>query len=649
MEDLNDLELQEWVKQENKLSKKWLQKASNKYDAFHQIDKYACAKYKRPRKQGKFYFSYSYYNNFGVPALFYRLSLKEHAKMLVDPNYISKKDRILLKGHSLSSDSRYLAYQFSRNGSDWTEIKVVKMKNGIHTKDHLKNVKFSNIQWKGDGFFYSSFPQVNGMGETKGQQVFYHKLGTEQADDELIFKRKNSSLRFSVMTTSDENFMVLKERDEVHGYNNFFYIDYREESPHLKPLLMKQRYGITILDSHNGKFIAQTNHQKNNRYVIEIDPANPDEWREIVPENPKSLLQRIIPLREKIIAIYQSNQQPSIVVYNYKGQSEYKLELPVGSSVGGFSGEPDDEEFLFYFTSYTIPPVVYSFNIKTFKRKLVQRTSVTFDYRDIEYKQMEYLSRDGVKVPILLVYKKGLKLDGNNPAILKAYGGFGVVAKPHFDPGIVYFVKKGGVFAFANIRGGGDYGWQWAKQGRGKNKQNSFNDFIDAAQFLVDYKFTRPEKLASTGASNGGLVVAAAAIQRPDLFRAVVPVVGAFDMLRFEKFTVGHFHADEYGSVKDSLGFQNLRGYSPLHNINKEINYPAMLIMTSDHDDRVPPFHSYKFAASLQSNSAQKNPILLRVEGKAGHGGANGMYNTIRGMAFKYAFIQKILNQEPAL
>jgi prolyl oligopeptidase len=313
--------------------------------------------------------------------------------------------------------------------------------------------------------------------------------------------------------------------------------------------------------------------------------------------------------------------------------------LPVATSVSGFYGNKDDEEVLFNFESYTIPKVVYKFNINTFKKELTKHTAVSFDFKNIEYKEVECLSSDSVRIPMVLVYRKGLVLDGSNPTILSAYGGFGAISQPLFNPGIVYFVNNGGVYAFANIRGGGDKGINWALAGRGDNKQKSFDDFITAAEFLIENKYTNSQKLAATGGSNGGLVVAAAAIQRPDLFKVVVPIVAPFDMIRFENFTIGHFHSDEYGTVSDSSSFQKLYSYSPYHNIKEDVNYPTMLVITSENDDRVPPFHSYKFVAKLQSRVAQKNPIILKVREKAGHNGATSFRANLREKAELYGFI----------
>ncbi|RLD74165.1 MAG: hypothetical protein DRJ10_17130, partial [Bacteroidetes bacterium] len=523
MENLQNEETQAWVKSQNRVAKRYLLKASTKTNSKLVINRYAVTEYDNPVKDGNYYFTYAYYNDLSVPALFYQTSLRASYSILVDPNYISGKDRIMLKGYWASKDSKLLAYQFNRNGSDWTELNVVSLSSGNHKKDHLENLKYSRIAWKDDGFFYTSYPRTDQMGKTMGQKVLYHKIGTEQSEDKVIFKRSNPNLQFYYLTTSDERFFILKEINEERGSINIFYIDYESEIIALKPLLMNISNNLRILDSHDGKFIALTHSDSNNGSIIEVDPANPTQWRAIASEYSKALLLEAFPFADRIVAIYQSSQHPIITVYDYNGEILHSIELPLSTSVGGFSGEYYDEELLYYITSYTIPPVVYEFNIKTFEDKTTKQTQITFNHEDIVYKEVEFFSKDSVSVPMTLVYMKGLELDGTNPTILKAYGGFGAVESPSFDAGIVYFIKKGGVFAFANIRGGGDKGADWADDGSGLNKQNSFDDFIAAAEYLIKKKYTNSGKLAAIGASNGGLVVSAAAIQRPDLFKAVVP------------------------------------------------------------------------------------------------------------------------------
>lgn len=640
LENTNSLEAQNWVEQQYKLSTKYLSKVVNSTSSYRIIDKYSYVKFKNLVKMGKYYFKLASYNE-GVPALFYQSKISDEPEVLVDPNLFSIKDRIIINDYAVSKDSKLLAYKFSVNGSDWNEVKVISLVNGIHTEDHLKGLKFSSVSWLGNGFFYTTYSQKSQFGVTNNQKIFYHKIGNQQQQDSLIFESMNNMVvDLNYLVTSDERFFVLEEINKSKKAINYYYIDFKAENPAVKPLVINQKANINILDSPNGKFIAtQLSQDSNNGSILEIDPKDSANIRTIVEERTDTLLLKVIPFADRMVAVYQTSQRPIIMIIDYSGKVLYRLKLPIASSADGFYGSFFDEDLLFSYTTYTLPPVMYKFNIKTFNKELVQKVAVNFDIDKVEYKEVEYLSKDSVKIPMILVYEKGIKLDGKNPTILKAYGGFGIVETPSFDAGVVYFIKQGGIYAFANIRGGGDKGVSWARQGRGKNKQKSFDDFIAAAEYLINNKYTSSDKLAITGASNGGLVVAAAAIQRPDLFKAVVPVVAPLDMIRFEKFTVGHWHTREYGSVSDSLGFLNIRSYSPYYNIKEDVNYPSMLIATSEYDDRVPPFHSYKFAARLQSRSAQKNPIILRVEKKGGHNGASTMLMHIQEKADVYGFI----------
>lgn len=645
LENVDNEDVKSWNDEEIKISEKYLSKASYNTNSGLLIDKYAYTEYDNPIKMGDYYFKKMIYNNFASPALYFQNSLNdEEEKLLVDPNFISNKDKITLKNYSVSKNSELLVYEYSRNGSDWAEAKVVSLKSCKDKKDHLINLKFNHLAWKDMGFFYSTFPQTDKFGKTEGQKVFYHKIGDDQSNDSLIFNRKNSNIQFSFLTSTDERFFVLTEFNKQTNLRSIFYIDYNAQQPQLMPLLINLKHDLNILDNNDDKFIATTTYKANNGSIVEIDITNPFKWKTIVSEYSKALLLEVIPLKDKIITIYQSNYHPVMVIVNYKGDELFKMDFPVGTSIGGFSAKPDDKEILYNYTSYTIPPVVYKLNIETFKTQLTKSTKVNFDFNNIEYKEVEYIANDGTKVPMIIVHKKGIKLDGSNPTIINAYGGFGIVEQPSFDPGIVFFIESGGVYAFANIRGGGDYGKSWADAGKGLNKQTSFDDFISGAEYLIKTGYTNSKKLSSIGASNGGLVVAVAAIQRPDLFKVVVPIVAPLDMLRFQKFTVGHWHVDEYGTTEDSLSFSKLLSYSPLNNIKKDVNYPAMLIITSENDDRVPPFHSYKFVAKLQSRKAQTNPILLRVEKKAGHNGANSLVSYIKEEGDKYGFIMKMLN-----
>lgn len=631
-----------WINQQNSLTNKTLRKAALKCNSYVMIDKYAYTVYSNPIKNRDYLFTYAYYNDVSAPALFCQKSFRETPSLLVDPNFISKKDNILLKGYSVSGDSKLLAYQFNRNGSDWGEINVLNIATGIHKKDHLENVKFSNIAWRGDGFYYSRFPEQK-LEATSGQTIYYHKVGTEQSEDLLIFKRDNNpDAFFSAFTTSDERFLILKELDENKGNVNIFYIDFNDSVPALRPLLtrLKPDENLSIIDNNGDELIATTFIGVNNGMLVKIDPANPRKWKTLIPEYNSALLLEVKLLKDKIIALYLINRKQQIAFYNYDGELLKSIQLPFGYSANGFNGEKDDKKLLFSYSGYTQPKVVYILDTETFDMTPLQATTVNFDYTAFETKELEYESSDGTMVPLFLIYQKGINLAGKNPTLLNAYGGFGSIETASFDPGLVHFLKEGGIYAYANIRGGGDKGKEWAQQGKGQFKQNSFNDFIAAAEFLISHNYTTADKLAITGASNGGLVVAVAMTQRPELFKAVVPVVAPIDMIRFWNFTIGHYHADEYGDINDEEGFKQIFAYSPLHNIKDDIDYPATLIMTSENDDRVPPLHSYKFAAKLQNRAVQKNPVLLRVEKGAGHHGATGsLIDALQEKADMYDFI----------
>lgn len=647
LENTESEESKVWKDLQNKAARKYLFKATNKQNASYAMDRFAYSKYDFPIKKGKYYFKKGMLAANGTSVLAVQNDYKDPASILVDPNSISIKDQITLKDYSVSHDSKLLAYTFSRNGSDNEELKVISISSGFHKKDHLTNLKNEGeVQWKGDGFFYSKYTESNKFGPTGSQQVYFHKVEQDQSSDSLIFERNNPDSRFNYITTYDERYFVITDYKPNTKNKNVYYIDYKAEKPAFLPLVINQECEVSILNNYGEKFIAVTDFNAKNGSIVEIDPANPYVWKSIAPAFDDAVLVKTFVQSDRIIALYKSDSHQFLTIYNYQGEILTNIKLPVGASVGGISAGFNDDELLYNYTSYTVPPVVFKLNTRTFEQKLLEETIITFDYKGIEYKAVEYPGKDSVLIPMILVYLKGMKQDGSNPALLKAYGGYGVTENPHFDPGIVYFIKQGGVFAFANIRGGGEKGNDWAEMGRGDNKQTCFDDFIAAAEYLIKEGYTNSAKLASTGSSHGGLVVAAAAVQRPDLFRAVVPVVGPMDMLRFEHFTGGRLHAREYGTTKDSLSFLKLKAFSPYHNIQESVNYPSMLIMTSEYDDRVPPLHSYKFAARLQNRSAQTNPVLLRIEKKSGHYGAATINTYIAEAADMYGFILNELKRD---
>jgi prolyl oligopeptidase len=623
-------EVRDWMKIQNRAAEKYLLRTSTRHTSNYIIDKFADVDYNFPKKHGKYYFKSS---GFGIG---YSKTFDGNFTVLAFP----MKANVSVTDYSVSKDSKLLAYQFCENGTDRMELKIVSIGSGFHKKDHLVNLRFGeSIAWKGDGFFYSRYDDTKLFAPVPKQELYFHKIGTEQAEDQLIFNRENPSSDFGFFTTDDERFFIVYDTKTGKDKMNIYYIDYQSDTPVLKPLIVNIDVDSYIIDYHEGKFIAFTNHNAKNGCIAEMDPADPYNWKLLIPEFADAHLLKVLLKKDRIVVLYKSGPVQYLATYNYKGEMLYNLELPPASAVGGISSDYEEDEIIFSYTTYILPHVVCSFNTRTFELEIKGQTTVTFDHTTIAYKVVNYPGKDSTLIPMTLVYNNELKLDGKNPLLLDAYGGFGTVDEPYFDPGVVYFVKTGGIYAFANIRGGGEKGVEWAEQGKGKNKQTSFDDFIAAAEYLIKEGYTNANKLAATGASHGGLVVAAAAIQRPELFKTVVPVVAATDMIRFEKFTVGRFHTDEFGSVKDSLGFLNLYSYSPYHNIKEDVNYPSMLIMTSEFDDRVPPHHSYKFAARLQSRAAQTNPILLKIEKKGGHSDATDLGDM-------YGFIMDELTEE---
>lgn len=644
LENTGSEEVQNWVAQQNKVSRKYLNKCVSKNNSFNQVDRYSSIKFEYPQKLGKYFFRYMYYSELAVPAIYMHKKINYDPELLVDPNFISRKDKIhLAGGMAVSSNDEYLAYQFSRNGSDWREIKVISLTGKGNTKDHITGVKYSSFAWLGNGFYYGTYPIDSKFTSAVNPKIYYHKLGDLQENDRLIYKAKRPTNQLSISVSSDERFFILKEKDEQNGFINVYYQDNTADLIALRPLYYKFKHDISFLNNIGGKLILRTSYNTNMDYLVKIDPKKPMKWEEITPAYDEAELLYTKPLENKLIAVYQYFNKPVIAVFDYDGNLLKSIDLPNGTSVSGFTGSDDDDELLFDLESYIIPPVIYSFNTRTYEYSLVKKTEVAFDLSDYRFDEIEAISIDSTKIPILLIYKNGLQKNGSNPTLLEAYGGFGAIAQPNFDGGLVAFLEKGGVYAFAHIRGGGDFGYKWWEEGRNLNKKNSFSDFIASSEKLIADGYTRPDKLAITGSSNGGLVVAASMIQRPELFKAVVADVGVYDMLRLEKFTIGQFHLDEYGTVTDSIGFTNLHSYSPLHNIKEEINYPACLIITSDNDDRVPPFHSYKFAAKLQGRESQINPIILQVHEQSGHYGGITKMDDLHEKADKYGFIMQTL------
>ena len=653
MEEVNTGEVKEWVKEQNKRTKKYIRKIPGRSRMSGLIEKYGDVKYVivndipvsfNLNKKYKYDFASGYYNDVSTPALMYRGPGMHDYKVLVDPEDISLTDNILIENVWRSEGEGYIVYLFSRNGSDKKEARIISLADGKQLPDILENIMYSDILWYKDGFFYSRYDKKDEFGVVEGQQVMYHKVGTGQFEDKVIFERKKYPYnRFKAhIIKGDDDYFVLKEEFPQKGKINFFYFDLKTDDFHVKPLIVNLKDDIDVFGYRNGKFIATSKIGTGTGVLIEIDPAHPYHLKAITPAFSKAVLNNFLILSDKRIAAFYLAEHPILAIIDSLGKVLFTLDLPKATSPHffGLSGN----YLIYYYNSYTVPSVYFALDLDNYKKTLLAKSNVRYDFYDIEMKEVEYKSTDGTKVPLTLVYNKNNKMDGSAPALLEAYGGYGVVDPPSFSPAVVYFVMQGGVYAYAHIRGGGEKGKAWAEAGRGEHKQQSFDDFTAAAEYLIDEKYTSPEKLAAHGASNGGLVVAAAAIRRPDLFKVVVPEVAPLDMLRYEKFTVGKRWVKEYGTVKDSLSFLNLLAYSPYQNIKEDVNYPAMLILTADHDDRVPPLNSYKFAARLQNRSAQTNPVFLKVEKQAGHNGALTIKAYNQHLLDLYSFIWYQLN-----
>lgn len=638
LEYFNNQEVQDWIEAQVKISDKYLKRIYNQN--FMGISKYGATEYDLPRKQGDYYLMLAYKDDIGQAALWYKKAINHTWDLLVDPTYIDRKNNVSIDHIKVSPDSKYVAFQFNRNGSDWSEIGIVNARTGVMLTDNIKGLRFSGIEWHKDGFYYTTSEKIGGHGVPVNHKLFFHQLNTSQGTDQLIYTNKKHPLASHWVTvSSDMRFTIINEYIDNKGITNIFYIDHEATIPGLRPLIVNVGFKLSIIDVHQGKVIAKTNKDDCNGMIVKIDPANPFQWETIAQPFDDAILTGIVPFTDRLLTIYKTPFYPIITIYSYNGDVLHTLPLPVGTSTSGFNANYTDKEIYYAWSSYTIPKIVYKLDIETFQTKLNHYTEVTFDFDKIEYFTAECPTPNGETLPITMVYEKGLERNSNHPVLLETYGGYGSLNAAHFDPGIVHFIKKGGVYAYVNVRGDGTKGAKWARAGKRLNKQQTIDDLITASEYMIKEKYTKPKMVGIKGGSHGGMVVAAAAIQRPDLFGAVVSMAGVFDMIRFEHSAVGVYNTDEFGTIADSTDFANMYSYSPYHNIKEDVNYPSMLITTGDNDERVPPYHAYKFLARLQSRQAQTNPILLLHEKNAGHYGADYMIGIFNEKANIFGFL----------
>jgi prolyl oligopeptidase len=653
LEDPDSEETKSWIEAENQITFTYLSKIPARERIKQRLTKlWDYEKYGIPFKEGDNYF---YFKNDGLQnqSVLYTLkTLDGQPQVLLDPNQLSADGTIALSGLSLSDNGKLLAYGLSSSGSDWQEWKVRDIETGEDLQDHLKWIKFSGASWTHDhqGFFYSRYDEPNEKTKLEDvnyyQKLYYHRLGTPQTDDVLIYHRPDEKeWGFSGGVTEDGRYLIISVWLGTDPKNLVFYKDLSNPNSEVVELINQFEADYSFIDYDDSVFYFRTDLDAPRGRVIAIDTKNSAKkmWREIIPQA-AATLESVNILNNQFVADYLQDARTQIKIFDLTGAFVREVELPGLSSVDGFGGKRYDTETFYSFTSFTTPSTIYRYDMVTGKSELFCQPKVDFNHDDYETNQIFYRSKDSTEVPMFITHKKGIKLDGNNPTYLYAYGGFNISLSPSFSVNILVWLEMGGVYAIPNIRGGGEYGEEWHQAGMKQKKQNVFDDFIGAAEWLIAHKYTKPAKLAIAGGSNGGLLVGACMTQRPDLFGAALPAVGVMDMLRFHKFTIGWAWTSEYGSADNPEDFPVLYAYSPLHNLKSGTAYPPTLITTADHDDRVVPAHSFKFAAALQAAHAGDAPVLIRIETKAGHGAGKPTTKIIEEAADKWAFLVRILD-----
>lgn len=625
LEDDNSSETNEWVKAQNEVTFNYLEKIPFREKIKQRLTEiWDYEKYGQPFKEGD---NYYFYKNDGLQeqyVVYRQKDLDGNAEVFIDPHTFSKDNTIRLRGLYFSKDYKYCGYGVTNSGSDWREFFVMNADTKEKLRDHLQWIKFSGMAWYKDGFFYSRYDEPKENEKLKAsneyQKLFYHKLGTKQAEDLLIYQdTANPKYGFGSSVTEDEKHLVISVWKGT-SKNMVSYKDLENDSE-IVPLIDSFYADHYFIDNTDDGFLFMTNHGATNYKLVLIDPENPseDHWKTIIPAQ-EFVMSNVNFVSGKLIVNYLKDAITLVSVYTHSGEKLYDIDLPGVGTVWGFSGKRKDSEVFYTFSSYTQPPTIYKYDIIENKSTLLKKPKVNFDIDNFETKQVFYPSKDGTKIPLFITYKKGIDLKGNNPALLSGYGGFQSPVRPYFSLTIIPLLEKGFIYCVAGLRGGNEYGEEWHKAGMLENKQNVFDDFIYAAKYLFDNGYSSPDKIGIRGASNGGLLVGACMTQKPEMFKVALPDVGVLDMLRFHKFTIGHAWVAEYGSSEDKTQFEYLHKYSPLHNLKIGKKYPATLISTADHDDRVFPAHSFKFAATLQEKSEGINPILIRIETNIGHG-----------------------------
>ena len=645
----------DWVAAQNKVTTSYLNTIAAKEKIQQRLTQlWDYEKYGSPFKRGQRYF---YFKNDGLQnqSVLYTLeSLDEAGEVLLDPNTLSEDGTVALSGLSISDDGQWLAYGLSTAGSDWVEYRIRNVTTKEDSSDRLKWIKFSGASWTKDnqGFYYSRYDEPNEQTKLEDvnyyQKLYYHRLGTEQAEDSLIYHRPDQKeWGFDGSVTEDGKYLVISVWQGTDRKNLVFYQDLSQPESEVVELISEFEASYGVIENDGDTFWVRTDLDAPRGRVIAIDLNNSQRsnWKEIIPEAAETL-RGVGLLNDRFVTNYLKDARSQIKIYDLDGTLVREVELPGIGSAGGFGGKRHDTETFYTFTSFTTPATIYRYDMKTGESKLFRQPKVDFNPDEYQTQQVFYPSKDGTKIPMFITHKKCLELDGNNPTYLYAYGGFNISLTPSFSISNLVWLEMGGIYAVPNLRGGGEYGEAWHQAGMKDKKQNVFDDFIAAAEWLIDNRYTIEKKLAIAGGSNGGLLVGACMTQRPDLFAAAIPAVGVLDMLRFHKFTIGWAWCPEYGDPDNEDDFKTLYAYSPLHNLKEGTEYPATMITTADHDDRVVPAHSFKFAAALQAAHQGDNPVLIRIETKAGHGAGKPTSKIIEEAADKWAFLVANLNME---
>ncbi|MGK7883290.1 MAG: prolyl oligopeptidase family protein [Crocosphaera sp.] len=648
LENPDSEETKTWISAQNKLTFDYLDTISAREKIKQRLTKlWDYEKYGIPFKKADRYF---YFKNNGLQnqSVLYTLkNLNDEPTILLDPNTLSTDGTVALSGLSISENAQYLAYGLSISGSDWVEWKVREIETGKDLSDHLKWTKFTGTSWTKDhqGFFYSRYNEPNEKTKLEDtnyyQKLYYHKLGTSQNEDVLIYERPDEKeWGFSGRVTEDGQYLIISVWQGTDPKNLIFYKNLSQENSQVIELINQFEADYSFIDNEGSIFYFRTdlNAPKGKIIAIDINNSNSEKWQEIIPENNQALKSVGI-LNNQFICNYLQDAKSAIKIHDLQGNFIRDISLPGIGSAGGFNGKKEDTETFYSFTSFTTPTTIYRYDMVTGKSEIFCQPTVDFEPNSYEIKQVFYESKDGTKIPMFITHKKGLKLDGNNPTYLYAYGGFNVSLTPSFSISNLVWMEMGGVYAVPNLRGGGEYGEEWHQAGMKDKKQNVFDDFIAAAEWLIKNNYTSSQKLAIGGGSNGGLLVGACLTQKPNLYAAALPAVGVLDMLRFHQFTIGWAWCPEYGSSENEEEFKTLLAYSPLHNLTANTAYPATMITTADHDDRVVPAHSFKFAATLQNVHNGEQPVLIRIETKAGHGAGKPTTKLIEEIADKWAFL----------